>query len=158
MIQRLYPFLCIFLLFFLQLFFHSLFGRVAALPDLVPIAIAVAAVRWGVGGVALVGFIAGLIEDSFSTSHLGLNSLSWVGAATSGALIKGSLYGNRLAVAVILVAFLKVIHDVIYYVIYLWGMPGDIFTQLFFFTPLSVVYSAGLALVTFLLFQRQLLE
>ena len=158
MIRILYPLLCIFILFFLQLFLHSVSGLVEALPDLIPIAMVVAIVRWGVGGVALVGFLAGLMEDSFSTSLLGLNSLSWVGAGTAGALIKSSLYGNRLVVAVILVATLKVIHDTIYYLIYLWGTPGDMLNQLFILTPFAAFYSMGLALVIFIIFQRQLLE
>jgi rod shape-determining protein MreD len=158
MIRKALPFILIFLLFALQVFFHSLYGLVDALPDLIPIAIAVAAARWNPGGVAMLGFVAGVMEDSFSTSYLGLNSLAWTAAGTIGASIKSSLYGNRVAVAVILVAVLKAIHDVIFNVVYLWNSPGDLPARLFLEMPLAVVYSSGLGLIFFIILDRAVLE
>jgi len=158
MIRKLIPFVLLFILFFLQIFFHSLYGLVEALPDLIPIALAIAAIRWGMGWTALFGFLAGVVADSFSTSYLGLNSLAWVLAGTVGVSVKNSLYGNRVAVAVILVAILKAVHEIVYYVIYLWDFPGEIFSRMFIQVPVAVIYSAGLALVLFILTDRVVLE
>ncbi len=158
MIRKLFPFILIFILFFLQISFHSLFGLVYALPDLIPITLAVAAIRWGMGWTALLGFIAGIIADSFATSFIGLNSLAWVISGSAGAAIKNSLYGNRLAVAVILVAILKALHEIIYYLFYLWDSPWEFISRFFLEAPVAIIYSAGLALVLFIITDSLVLE
>ena len=158
MIRKVLPAILILLLLSLQVFFHSVFGLVDALPDLVPIAVAIAAIRWGTGGAALVGFLMGVVEDSFATSYLGLNPLSWTLAGAIGSSIRSSLYGNRVAVAVILVVILKAIHEIAYLVVYLWHTPGEMLSEILLYTPLASIYSAGLALVLFLLTERLLLE
>jgi rod shape-determining protein MreD len=158
MIRKVLPFIIILLLLSLQVLFHSIFGLVEALPDLIPVALAVAAIRWGITGAAIAGFLAGVVEDSFATSLLGLNSLSWTLAGTIGSTIRSSLYGNRIAVAVILVAVLKVIHEIVYYVVYLWNTPGEILTRIFLHIPIASIYSAGMALVIFILLDRLDLE
>ncbi len=154
MIRKVLPFIIILFLLSLQVFFHSIFGLVEALPDLIPIALAIAAIRWGLAGAVIAGFLAGVVEDSFATSLLGLNSLSWTLAGSIGSTIRSSLYGNRIAVAVILVAILKAVHDIVYYVVYLWNMPGDILTRMFLHVPIASVYSAGMAFVIFILLDR----
>ncbi len=157
MIRQVFPLLFVLFLFALQIFFHSLYGLAQTFPDLVPIALAIIAVRWRMGTTTVFCFAAGIMEDSFSTSFFGLNALAWVLAGIVGSTIKGSLFGNRLAVGVVLVAVLKLIHEIVYYIVYLWGSPGDMFMSLFF-SIIAVFYSAGLALVFFLPLKRLVLE
>ncbi|OGF97603.1 MAG: rod shape-determining protein MreD [Candidatus Glassbacteria bacterium RBG_16_58_8] len=158
MIRNVFPVLFIVFLLSLQIFLHSLFGRVDSLPDFIPIVLTIAAMRWGIGGAAFLGFLTGLMEDSFSTTHLGLGALSWVVAGSLGASARGSLFGSRSLVAVILVIILKGAHDVLYYVVHLWNTPGEILPRLLLSTPLDVIVSAGLGFVTFVLLDRLLLE
>jgi rod shape-determining protein MreD len=157
MIRRFFPAGFVFLLLVFQVFFHSLSGMTETLPDLVPIALTIVAVRRGMGWAAMVGFLAGVFEDSFATSHLGLNALAWTFAGSVGGAMRGSLYGNRVALSVILAGGLKLIHDIIYSVIYLRGAPADIASRLLIHGPLAAAYSAGLALVIFILLDRLLL-
>jgi rod shape-determining protein MreD len=157
MIRQLFPFLFVFFLFSLQVFLHSLYGMAQTFPDLVPIALAIIAVRWGMGTTAVFCFLAGVMEDSFSTSFLGLNALAWILAGIAASLMKGSLYGNRVAVSVVLVAVLKIIHEIVYYAVYMWDSPGDMLNS-FLYSPVAVVYSAGLALVFFIPLRRIILE
>jgi len=157
MIRSLFPAAFVLLLLALQVFFHSLSGLGDALPDLVPVALAIVALRHGMGWAALVGFLAGVFEDSFATSYLGLDALAWTIAGTVGGTLRGALYGNRVALAVILAGALKLIHDIIYAGFSLRGSPGDVAARMLLHAPLAAVYSAGLALVIFILFDRLLL-
>lgn len=157
MIRRFFPAGFVLLLLVFQVFFHSLSGMAETLPDLVPIALAIVAVRRGMGWAAMVGFLAGVFEDSFATSHLGLNALAWTIAGSIAGGVRGSLYGNRVALAVILAGGIKLVHDVIYSVVYLRGSPAGIAARLLIDGPLAAAYSAGLALVIFILLDRLLL-
>jgi rod shape-determining protein MreD len=158
MIRKIAPILLVCFLLFLQVFFHSLYGWVDELPDLVPIALAIAALRWGMGWTGFIGFLAGVMEDSFSTSYLGLGSLSWIIAGMVGGSVRGSLYGNQLSVAVILVAIIKMIHDIIYNVVYLWDSPSDIPSRLFIHVPFAALYSVALSIVLFFFIGRFVLD
>jgi rod shape-determining protein MreD len=158
MIRRFFPAAFVSILLILHILFHSLVGLGNSLPDLVPIALVVVVIRGGMGWAASIGFLIGVLEDSFSTSFLGLNALAWMIAGTVGGSIRGTLYGNRVALSVILVALLKMIHEVVFTVVYLWGYPGEILSRLLFRAPFSVIFSAGLALLLFLLLDRHLLS
>lgn len=157
MIRALFPAVVVFLLLALQVFFHSLSGLGDTLPDLVPVALAIVALRHGMGWAALVGFLAGVFEDSFATSYLGLNALAWTIAGTVGGVMRGSLYGNRVALSVLLAGALELIHEVIYTAFSLRGSLGDVAARLLLHAPLAAAYSAGLALVIFMLLDRLLL-
>ena len=150
--------LCICFLLFLQVFLHSPYGMLRFSPDLVPIAIAIAVMNWGRGGAAAVGFLAGIVEDSFSTSFLGLGSFSWILAGTIGGSSRGFLYGNRLTGATAIVDIIKMIHEIAYDPVYLWESPGDMIAQILLHAPFEVFYSVILSLVFFGLAGRWTLE
>lgn len=139
------------LLFLVVLYFvlHLGFGYGAVVPDLLTIALLLAARRLRPASAAAVGFTLGLMRDSLSLVAFGVDAIALTILGYLGARSRDFFIGESLVFVAVYLTVGKLLHDVIYYLI-AGPALGDAGLRFFSQLPL-VIYAAGAGLTALLL-------
>jgi rod shape-determining protein MreD len=113
-------------LFLLHLLLHVGFGFGPVAPDLLTVALLLAAREVGMGRAAGVGFVFGLLEDALSVLAFGANSVAMTLVGALGAITRDLFVGDSLVFLVSYFVVGKWIRDLVH-----WLMVGDTLRQPF---------------------------
>jgi len=146
-----------FILFLLLLFFvHLLFYQYLVLgevyPDLFLVLVVYSALRWGPEGGAFSGFACGIIQDSFSYTYFGLHALAKTVIGFAIGKVRHSFFSNKYLVQATIIITSKIIHDVIFYMIYFSRGEESFWRQMIFHTAPSAFYTCILGVALFIAF------
>ena len=136
-------------LFFVHLLFYEYLSTGKTYPDLFLVLTVFAALRWGAEAGSLSGFLTGLIQDSFGFTFFGLHALSSTIVGFIVGRTRQAFYGNNILVQFIIIFVAKVLHDLIFYGVYLSRQSGSFWGQIFVDTPLNALYTCVLGLVLY---------
>lgn len=112
--------------------------------DFLVIAVLLAAVHVRPGVAALIGFVTGLVADSLTPLSFGAGALAMSVVGSAASSLKAAVFGDNVVAQMIFLAAGKLAFDIIYLLVEHRLGPGDLFTQLLVWSPLSAL-ATGLA-------------
>ncbi len=147
-----------FILFLLTLFFvHLLFYQYISMgeifPDLFLVMVVYAGLIWGPEWGSLTGFFAGMAQDSFSFTYFGLHALAKVLVGFSIGKVRHSFFSGKPTVQIAIILAAKMVHDAVFYGIYLARTDESFWRQLLFVSAPAALYTAVLGVALFFLFR-----
>ena len=140
-----------FLLLFAEknlLHFISIKGVV---PDLILIFVIIISLQENKSKSTIFGFIAGLIQDIFSTNFYGLFALTKSIVGFWGVFFQQPKKKYNLSSYAITVAILVLVHDIIFGIIYNLGTHTGFFRLMFQFILPGTIYTLIFAVITYLI-------
>ncbi|HUU30334.1 MAG TPA: rod shape-determining protein MreD [archaeon] len=146
-----------FIIFLLVLFFaHLLFYQYLSVgevyPDLFLVLVVYSALRWGSVGGSVSGFICGMVQDSFSFTYFGLHVLTKTFIGFTIGKMRHSFFSNLYIVQAALIFSAKILHDAIFYGVYLFNSPGGFWHQIVFHTIPASLYTCSLGVLLYIPF------
>jgi rod shape-determining protein MreD len=120
-------------------------------PDLVLVVVLRIALEGKIFHALLFGFFIGLLQDCYSARLFGLNALLKCGVAFVISVYSEHIFKSNPLIQIILVLSVKLVHDVIFLLIY---NAGEMDQGIYFFyrySLLSILYSGLIAPIVFLL-------
>ncbi|HSM59770.1 MAG TPA: hypothetical protein VK849_03190 [Longimicrobiales bacterium] len=108
-------------------------------PDLLAVAVLLAAREVGLGAAAALGLVAGLLEDSLSVLSFGANALALAAVGTAGAATRDLFVGDSRLFVLFYFLLGKWLRDLIH-----WIAVGDTFRQPFLDQVLAQGFVGGL--------------
>jgi len=139
------------ILFFTHLLFYQYLALGEIYPDLFLVLVVYCALRWGPVGGSFSGFLSGIVQDSFSYTYFGLHALTKIIIGFSIGKMRHSFFSNKYIVQAAIILLSKIIHDAIFYGVYLFRAPGGFWEQMFFNTSLSSLYTCFLGIAIYIL-------
>ncbi len=138
-------------LFVLHFFLHVGLGLGSQAPDLLTVALLLAAREVGVGTAAGIGLVFGLLEDALSVLSFGANTVAMVVLGAAGAATRDLFVGDSLVFLVSYFLAGKFLRDLIH-----WVVTGEAVRQPFVDQVLvqgfvGGVYAAATAIVVVML-------
>lgn len=125
-------------------------GRVA--PDLLTMALLLAAREVGMGPAGALGFFFGLLEDAFSMLAFGANTLALTLVGILGSRTRDLLVGDSLLFLFLYLAGGKLLRDLLYWVAAGEGVREPFLNAVLVEGTLAAAYVAALGLILFLPF------
>lgn len=145
-------------LLLLQATFVPFIGIGTTLPDLLLIWLVLIALRRGQVEATVSGFVVGLLQDMVATKFLGLAAL----AKTVTGFTIGYFHNENTTEAtlssyrfVMLVLLGGMVHNVIYFLIFLQGAGGSLFFDTLLLSAGVAVYSAVISILPMFVFSRR---
>ncbi len=134
------------LLVLLHFGLHLSLGLGKSAPDLLIVALLIAAREVGAGGGAGLGFVFGLLDDAFSVLAFGANTLALTLIGVAGAKTRDLFVGDSLIFMVSYLVFGKWCRDLLH-----WVAVGEVVREPFIDTmlinsPLAAAYAASIGL------------
>ena len=152
MTRRAVPGLLVPLLVVVHFFLHVGFGIERAAPDLLTLALLLAARETGMGTGGAMGFFFGLLEDAFSVLAFGASTLAMTVVGILGARTRELFVGDSLLFFFVYLSAGKLLREMIH-----WGVAGELAREPFLNVVLidggiAAIYlaSVGLLLALFL--------
>ena len=128
------------------------------IPDLLLIWIVYVAITEGQVTATLIGFLIGLTVDFISGQFLGLSALS----KTIAGFLAGYFYHeNKIDITLgnyqflVITGIITMIHNIIYFGIFVQGSEISLFIAIFRFGLLSTLYTTTMALLPYFIFSRK---
>lgn len=125
-----------------------------AAPNLIVVAVCLAAFRWGAKGGAWSGFLLGLIEDSFASRSFGAHALILLLLGFLLGKIRRVVYDPSPAAVFLLLTLAALIHGELYLLLYYGSGVGDHWQTVFQTVPVEALMT-GLVGTPVLLFFGQ---
>jgi len=122
-------------------------------PDLILIFVIIISLQENKSKSTVIGFIAGLIQDIFSTYFFGLSALTKSIVGFWGVLFQQPKKKYSLSSYSIAVAILVLVHETIFGVIFNLGTHTGFFRLMFQFILPRTVYTLLFAVITYLIFK-----
>jgi rod shape-determining protein MreD len=138
----------------LHLFLHLGFGIGRGAPDLMTVALLLAARELGVGGGAGVGFFLGLLEDSFSVLAFGANTLSLTLVGILGARTRDFFVGDSLFFSFSYLVAGKLLRDLIHWIAAGEGLREPFINAVVVDGTVAAVYGAVVGILLLIPFNR----
>lgn len=135
------------LLLVLHLFLHLGLGIGRGAPDLLTVALLLAARETGMGGGAALGFFLGLMEDSFSVLAFGANTLSLTLVGILGARTRDLFIGDSVLFFFSYLAVGKLLRDLIYWLVAGEGIREPFLNAIVVDGTVAAVYGAVVGLL-----------
>jgi len=135
------------LLLVLHLLLHVGFAYGTGAPDLLTLALLLAAREVGLGRAAVLGLFFGLLEDALSVLAFGANSIAMTLVAVGGALSRDFFVGDSRIFLVSYVFAGKWIRDLIHWIAMGEGLRQPFWEQVLVQGALQSLYVAAIALV-----------
>ncbi len=140
------------LLVLLNFTLHLALGLQAA-PDLLTVAVLIAARRLGGAAAAGLGFALGLLRDALSLVAFGADAVTLTLVGFLGARSRDLFIGESLAFLGVYLFIGKWLHDTIYYLVAGRSMRGDAVVNLLIEAPLASLYAAVAGVIAVLLYR-----
>ncbi|MFC1575035.1 hypothetical protein ACFL5A_00110 [Gemmatimonadota bacterium] len=131
----------------LHFFLHLGLGIVRGAPDLLTLALLLAAREVGMGAGAGLGFFFGLLEDAFSVLAFGANALAMTVVGILGARTRDLFVGDSLLFFFWYLAGGKWVRDLIHWIVAGEGARGPVLNALVIDGSLAAVYVAIIGLL-----------
>lgn len=122
-------------------------------PDLILIFVIIISLRENKSKATSIGFVAGLIQDIFSTYFFGLSALTKTIVGFWGVFFQQPKKKYMLSSYTIAVVILVLIHDIIFGIIYNLGTHSGFFRLMFQFVLPRALYTLLFAVITYLSFK-----
>ena len=143
------------LLVVVHLFLHLGLGIGRAAPDLLTVALLLAAREGGMGGGAALGFFLGLLEDSFSVLAFGANTLSLTLVGILGSRTRDFFVGESVLFHFSYLTLGKLIRDLIYWIAAGEGLREPFLSAVVVDGTVAAVYGALLGVLILVPFTRK---
>ena len=134
-------------LFVAHFLLHAGFGMGASAPDLLTVALLLAAREVGVGTAAGLGLVFGLLEDSLSVLSFGANGLALALIGTAGAATRDLFVGDSLIFRVSYFVAGKLLRDLIRWMATAQSLRPPFLDDVVIQGLLGGVYAAATAIV-----------
>ena len=134
-------------LFVAHFLLHVGVGLGSSAPDLLTVAVLIAAREVGVGTAAGIGLFFGLLEDSLSVLSFGANGLAMALIGTAGAATRDLFVGDSLIFRVSYFVAGKFLHDLIRWLATTESLRPPFFEQVVTRGLLAGAYAAAAAMV-----------
>lgn len=139
----------------LHLFLHLGLGIGRAAPDLMTVALLLAARELGMGWGAGLGFFLGLLEDSFSVLAFGASTLSLTLVGALGARTRDFFVGESLLFFFAYLAAGKLLRDFLYWVVSGEGVREPFLNAVVVDGTLGALYCAVVGILVLVPFDRR---
>lgn len=130
------------LLFFAHLVFYQYLSAGELYPDLFLVLVVFAGLRWGGIAGSLSGFLTGIVQDSFSYTYFGLHALIKTLLGFAIGQTRSSYYSNNHLVQLAIIFATKLLHDMLFYGIFMFHGPGGFWHQILFISTPAALYTA----------------
>jgi rod shape-determining protein MreD len=141
------------LLVLLHFLLHVGFGIDRGAPDLLTVALLLAAREVTAGTAAGMGFFFGLLEDAFSVLAFGANTLAMTVIGALGAVTRDFFVGESWMFHFLYLVLGKWLRDALFWVLAGPEVRGPAVRTLLVQAPLAAVYAAAVGLVLLILSQ-----
>lgn len=132
---------------------HLALGLGAVVPDLLTIAVLMAARRLGAVGSAAFGLAMGVLRDALSLVAFGADAIALTIVGYIGARSRDLFLGDSLLFVATYLFVGKWFHDVIYYGIAGRALGVDLVSRLLVQAPIGAVYAAAAGIVSLLAYR-----
>lgn len=122
-------------------------------PDLILIFVIIISLQENRSKSTVIGFIAGLVQDIFSTYFFGLSALTKSIVGFWGVFFQQPKKKYSLSSYLITVAMLVLVHETIFGIIFNLGTHTGFFSLMFQFILPRTVYTLLFAVITYLIFK-----
>jgi rod shape-determining protein MreD len=139
----------------LHLFLHLGLGIGRAAPDLMTVALLLAVREVGMGAGGALGFLFGLLEDSFSVLAFGANTLSLTMVGILGARTRDLFIGESLLFFFSYMVSGKLLRELIYWLVAGEGIREPFLNAVVVDGTVAAVYGAVLGVLLLLPFERK---
>ncbi|MBX6362577.1 MAG: rod shape-determining protein MreD [Gemmatimonadetes bacterium] len=140
----------------LHFLLHLGLGLGATAPDLLTVAVLLAARRVSGAGAAVVGLVLGLIQDSLSLVAFGADAVVLAAIGFLGARSRDYFFGDSLLFVAVYLFLGKWVHDVLYHLLYS-ALPSttgaDLRRVLLIDAPVAAVYAAIVGTLALLVYR-----
>lgn len=136
-----------------HLILHLALGLEAEAPDLLTVAVLLAARRLSGAAAAAVGLVVGLVRDSLSLVAFGVDGITLTILGYLGARSRDFFVGESLVFIGLYLFIGKWLHDLIYYLIAGSALPGNTVYRLLVQAPLGALYAAAAGLIALLIYR-----
>jgi len=138
----------------LHLFLHLGLGIGRAAPDLMTVALLLAARETGMGGGAALGFFLGLLEDSFSVLAFGANTLSLTLVGILGARTRDLFVGDSVFFFFSYLTLGKILRDLVHWLVAGEGLREPFLNAVVVDGTVAAIYGAVLGIIFLIPFNR----
>ncbi len=135
------------MLIFLHFGLHVSLGLGEIAPDLLVVALLIAAREVDIGGGAGLGFLLGLLDDAFSVLAFGANTFALTLVGMGGARTRDLFVGDSLFFMMSYLVLGKWARDLIYWVAVGEGLRESFINTMLIQSPISAVYAGMVGLV-----------
>lgn len=142
-----------FILLFAEKNLLSFISIKGIVPDIILIFVIIISLQENKAKSTVIGFIAGLIQDIFSTYFFGLSALTKSIVGFWGGIFQQPKKKYSLSSYSIAVAIMVLVHEIIFGIIYNLGTHTGFFRLMVQFIIPRTVYTLLFAIITFLLFK-----
>jgi len=142
-----------FILLFAEKNLLSFISIKGIVPDIILIFVIIISLQENKAKSTVIGFIAGLIQDIFSTYFFGLSALTKSIVGFWGGIFQQPKKKYSLSSYSIAVAIMVLVHEIIFGIIYNLGTHTGFFRLMVQFIIPRTVYTLLFAVITFLLFK-----
>ena len=136
----------------LHLVLHVAIGLGMGAPDLLTVAVLLAARRLKSSGAAALGLVVGILNDALSLTTFGANALSYAIIGFLGARSRDLFEGDSLLFVAVYVFLGKWLRDALYFVI-TRSAHGETWGSLLTAAPIAAVFAAFAAMVAMMLYR-----
>jgi rod shape-determining protein MreD len=140
------------IVFFLHLLFYQYLSAGEIYPDLFLVLVIYCSLNWGPTLGAFSGFLTGIVQDSFSFTYFGLHALAKIILGFVIGSTRQSFFSNSYLVQAGIIFTAKLLHDIIFYGIYMFRGPGSFWHQIFFHTVPAALYTSFLGVALYFIF------
>ncbi len=126
---------------------HVSLGLGEIAPDLLAVALLVAAREMDMGRAAGLGFVLGLLEDAFSVLAFGANTFAMTLVGMGGARTRELFVGDSLFFLIFYLVLGKWIRDLLHWVAVGGGLRESFVDTMVIQSPISAVYAGVIGLV-----------
>ncbi|HEX9885764.1 MAG TPA: rod shape-determining protein MreD [Longimicrobiales bacterium] len=128
-------------------FLHLGLGLGPEAPDLLTVALLVAAREVSMGSAAGMGFVLGLLEDAFSVLAFGGNALAMTVVGVVGARTRDLFVGDSMVFVVSYLFLGKWVRDLIHWMVAMDGIPQSFTQAVLVQATLAAVYATAVGIV-----------
>ncbi|HEX7118925.1 MAG TPA: rod shape-determining protein MreD [Longimicrobiales bacterium] len=132
---------------------HLAIGIGATAPDLLTVALLLAARRLGGVAAAALGLVLGLLRDALSLVAFGADAVALTVLGYLGARSRDLFVGETLTFVALYLFAGKWLHDVIYYLVAGAAVRGDAVSRLLIEAPIAALYAAVAGTAALLLYR-----
>ncbi len=130
------------LLVLLHFFLHLGLGLGASAPDLLTVAVLLAARRLSATPAAVLGLVLGLVQDALSLASFGAEAVTQAVLGFLGAWSRNYFVGESAAFVAVYLFVGKWLHDVIFWLLARPGTGAEALSRLLLQAPLAALYAA----------------
>lgn len=141
------------LLVFLHFFLHLGLGLAASAPDLLTVAVMLAARRLPGAGAAGLGLALGLLQDALSLLYFGAEAVAQAVLGFAGARTRDFFVGESILFVAGYLFVGKWLHDALFFLLARMGSGTEAVSRLLIQAPIAGLYAAACGMAALLLYR-----